>query len=164
MSSLLTNALMDALMDACKNGNFRQAQKLVQYDVLNFTRLAFFSACNYGHLAIAKWTLRVNSTINVRTSNNVVFYWACNGGYLDIAKWLVSIDPPIDVCQLFCRACRFRHLKVAKWLQRIVPTFKDYSTKTFKSRRVVQLVHFINFINLMLLTHISILLFYVFIF
>jgi ankyrin repeat protein len=109
---------------AVESGNFRLFKELAQKGHKHSSR-AFYAACGYGHLKIAKWLLSKHSSIDVHLDNDGAFRMACARGHLKVVKWLLSVKPSIDIHShnddAFCAACANGHLKVAKWLVSVHP-------------------------------------------
>ena len=115
------------LKDACASGDVRAARaaleaagsgggKLADADVF----LAFRTACENGHLAVARWLHEDVGGVDVHARDDVVFQAACNVGHLDVARWLYKDVGGVDAhaChdEAFRTACINGHLAVARWL------------------------------------------------
>lgn len=117
-----------SLIKACRNGDFDEAQKLINCGA--DIESALYNACNDGRLDIAKWLLRMKPSMLLRMKSSIkkdlIFRWSCFLGRFDFAKWLLSVDPSINVRldgdQSFIWACGCGHLKIAKWLLSVEPS------------------------------------------
>jgi hypothetical protein len=79
--------------------------------------LAFISACESGHIEIAKW-LVYDHQVNIHADNELAFRWACSNGHVEIANWLVQdhqVDIHADNEDAFKQVCKYRHDKIIKW-------------------------------------------------
>lgn len=87
------------LRESCAAGNLEMVKWCIEkYCVLmpkNSLDLSccFCIACEYGHLRIAKFLLRENSTINIRYGCDNGFRHACDRGHYDTARWMTLICP-----------------------------------------------------------------------
>jgi ankyrin repeat protein len=124
MSTIETN-----FIELIKTGNLEEIQQFYyNNDTINisvYQDRAFETACNYGHVHVAKWLLSIKPNINFLQFIKSVFKEACLGEPLiDIAKWLISIEPTanvdkfrkyVDYKKLFKYACK-HNFELAQFL------------------------------------------------
>lgn len=89
----------------------------------------FRIACREGHLAIAKWLIKIYPYIVFSENCEIDFAFinACSSGHLKTAKWLIRILPTINIQMnidvAFKWTCKKGHLETAKWLTTMCPNY-----------------------------------------
>ena len=104
-------------------------------DLLEKSKNGFSWSCENGHLAVAKWLLRLGTTcshptcpsgtryvlgdVNIHANDEYAFRYSCENGHLATAKWLYCLSGvnihANDEWAFGC-SCANGHLDVAKWL------------------------------------------------
>ena len=120
-----------AFLDLCKKGNLEEIKKFyfnsptINIFIFADSYYAFLISCEYGHLDVAKWLLKVKPDINISVNNECAFRYACVNGHLEVAKWLLKIKPDINISAnnefAFIHSCEYGHLEIAKWLLEVKP-------------------------------------------
>ena len=115
----------DIFQTICAHGHLHTVQlfvRMVPYDFALKVDGAFRKACQYGHLPVAMWLVKVFPSIKDDINYIRVYNETCQRGHLHVAKWLVrtfTLTPYQDIHKrVFEEACRRGHVHMAKWLAR----------------------------------------------
>ena len=170
----------DGLLDACMKGyidivkwiltdNLQYINTYIRgyerYDELYYYYgVAFRTACEYGHLELAKWLVSVKPNIKFSFSKEIfppydrdALRFACKNGHLEVAKWLISIENEVVVCNdeierrmntvensssfeknnAFIISCKNGHLEVAQWLFSIKPDIDISANNEYIFKEVI---------------------------
>jgi len=81
--------------------------------------LAFDTACDLGHLTMAKWLLKAHPTLDVYAQGERPFWTTCAKGYLEFAQWLWAQRGHARWQNALLDASQHSHVHVVQWLLRV---------------------------------------------
>jgi ankyrin repeat protein len=126
------NNLTDALLEACRNGDLEEAQRLVEAGhrssqlpplapAMNLNR-SLHEACCTGHLEVVKWLVEAGADVNAADGYGwTAVMVASRSGHLEVVKWLLEAGADVNATVRggwtpLMRASLCGHLEVVKWL------------------------------------------------
>ena len=115
---------LERFFEACRCGELELVKKLEKVVNPDNYACGFCYACEYGHLAVAKWLLLKPDLDIADHYYYDAFSRACRYTHLCVAKWLISIKSTIDILTSVNLSTIYLTVSSSIYL-RLVDRFKD---------------------------------------